>query len=62
MTNNAANSVEAQIALLNETMVQFTAEAFEEFCASIDAPIAEAPEKMRERLSRPKPWDITKSS
>lgn len=62
MKKEAANPSDAQIGLLNETSVQFTAKAFEEFCTLIDAPVAEVSEKMRERLSRPTPWKTAKGS
>jgi uncharacterized protein (DUF1778 family) len=47
---------EAQIAILNETVVRLSPEAFEQFVAAIDAPVAAAPARMRERLSRRAPW------
>ncbi len=53
---------DAQIAILNETVIRFSPEAFEEFMAVIDGPIREMPAKMRERLSRKAPWDETKSA
>ena len=62
MNKNDAAASNAQSALLNETKVHFNAEAFEEFCALLDAPIATVPEKMRERLSRPAPWNTAKGS
>ncbi len=62
MNKNDAAVSKAQIALLNETTVHFTAEAFEEFCVLLDAPVAEVPEKVRERLSRPAPWKTAKGS
>lgn len=53
---------DVQIALLNETTVHFTAEAFEEFRLLLDEPVAEIPEKVRERLLRPAPWKTAKGS
>ncbi len=47
---------EAQLAILNETMVRLTPEAFAEFMAAIDAPVSTLPPKMIERLSRKAPW------
>lgn len=47
---------DAQIAILNETMVRLAPEAFEQFVAAIDAPVAAVPAKMLERLSRTAPW------
>ena len=47
---------DAQIAILNESGVRFTPEAFGLFIAAIDAPVAPIPAKMRERMSRKTPW------
>ena len=47
---------DAQIAILNETVVRLAPEAFEHFVAAIDAPVAAIPPKMLERLSRGAPW------
>jgi uncharacterized protein (DUF1778 family) len=47
---------EAQLAIVNETMVRFSPSAFRQFAAAIDAPIAAPPDRMRERLSRKAPW------
>jgi uncharacterized protein (DUF1778 family) len=47
---------DAQIAILNETVVRLAPEAFEQFVAAIDAPVAAIPAKLRERLSRNAPW------
>jgi uncharacterized protein (DUF1778 family) len=47
---------DAQIAILNETVVRLTPEGFEQFVAAIDAPVAAIPAKMLERLSRKAPW------
>lgn len=47
---------EAQIAILNETVVRLAPEAFEQFVAAIDAPTATIPAKLHERLSRKAPW------
>lgn len=47
---------DAQIAILNETVVRLAPEAFEQFVAAIDAPVAAIPAKLRERLSRKSPW------
>lgn len=46
----------AQIAILNETLVRLAPEAIRQFIAVIDAPIAAIPAKMLERLSRKAPW------
>ena len=50
---------EAQMAILNETMVRFTPEAFAEFVAAIEAPVEALPPKMIERLSRKAPWIVS---
>ena len=47
---------DAQIAILNETVVRLAPEAFEHFVAAINAPVAAIPAKMLERLSRQAPW------
>jgi uncharacterized protein (DUF1778 family) len=47
---------EAQIAILNETMLRLAPEAYLEFVAAIDAPVTAIPARMRERLSRKAPW------
>ncbi|WP_413208030.1 DUF1778 domain-containing protein [Rhodospirillum sp. A1_3_36] len=48
---------EAQLAILNETVVRFSPDAFTQFSAAIDAPVAPLPDKMRARLTRKAPWD-----
>ena len=50
---------DAQIAILNETVVRMAPEAFEQFVAAVDAPVAKIPTKMLERLSRKAPWGAT---
>lgn len=47
---------EAQMAILNETVVRLSPAAFRQFAAAIDAPLAPVTAKMRERLSRKAPW------
>ena len=47
---------DAQIAILNQTVVRLAPEAYLHFIAAIDAPVAPIPAKMRERLSRKAPW------
>lgn len=47
---------EAQLAILSETVVRLSPEAFDQFVAAIDAAVAPIPAKMRERLSRKAPW------
>jgi uncharacterized protein (DUF1778 family) len=50
---------DAQIAILNQTVVRMAPEAYLQFVAAIDAPIAAIPAEMRERLSRKAPWGET---
>jgi uncharacterized protein (DUF1778 family) len=47
---------EAQLAILNETVIRMAPDAFEQFLAALDAPPTPMPDKMRERLSRKAPW------
>ena len=48
---------EAKLAILNETVVRLSPEAFEQFMAAIDAPVSVVPAKLAERLARTAPWD-----
>ena len=48
---------EAQLAILNETVVRLSPEAFEQFMVAIDAPVSAIPVKLAERLARKAPWD-----
>lgn len=50
---------EAQLSILNETVVRLSPDGFEQFLAAIDAPAQSVPDKARERLSRRAPWDPT---
>lgn len=50
---------DAQIAILTETVVRLAPEAFAQFVAAVDAPVAAVPAKMLERLSRKAPWGAT---
>lgn len=47
---------EAQLAILNETVIRVSPEAYEEFIRVLEGPIREMPEKLAERLARPAPW------
>lgn len=47
---------DAQLAVLNETVLRLSPEAFDQFMAAIDSPAAPTPRKMLERLSRKAPW------
>jgi uncharacterized protein (DUF1778 family) len=48
---------EAQLAILNETVIRLSPDAFDQFCAAIDAPIGPIPAKLAERFARKAPWD-----
>jgi uncharacterized protein (DUF1778 family) len=50
---------DAQIAILNETVVRLAPEAYLQFVAAIDAPVAPIPARMLGRLSRKAPWGDT---
>jgi uncharacterized protein (DUF1778 family) len=47
---------EAQLAVLNETVLRVPPTAFEEIIDSLKEPVVAHPSKLRERLSRPAPW------
>lgn len=47
---------EAQVAILNETVLRLSPEAWRQFCAAIEAPEANLPAKLAERLKRRPPW------
>lgn len=47
---------EAQLALLNETLIRISPDAFADFCMAIEAPVAAIPPKLHERLARSAPW------
>ena len=47
---------EAQFAILNETVVRFSADAWRQFRAAIEASPASPPPKVAERLNRQPPW------
>lgn len=48
---------EAQIAIVNETVIRVSPEAYDAFIEAISAPTAPLPPKAAERLRRPAPWD-----
>jgi uncharacterized protein (DUF1778 family) len=48
---------EAQLAVLNETVVRLSPAAFDDFVAAIGKPAQPAPPKTRERLARKPPWE-----
>ncbi len=47
---------DAQMAILNETLIRLSPEEFDRFMIACEGPPADAPEAMRRRLSRPVPW------
>jgi uncharacterized protein (DUF1778 family) len=48
---------EAQIAVINETLVRVSPDAYEHFCQAIEGFGGEAPAKLKDRLGRKLPWD-----
>ncbi|MER9632105.1 DUF1778 domain-containing protein [Mesorhizobium sp. M0296] len=48
---------EAQAAILNETVIRVSPEAYDAFMQAISAPAAAPPPKATERLRRPPPWN-----
>jgi uncharacterized protein (DUF1778 family) len=50
---------EAQMAILNETMIRFSPEAYDDFIEAIERPPEPMPPKMIERLRRKPPWERT---
>jgi uncharacterized protein (DUF1778 family) len=48
---------EAQAAILNETVIRLSPDAYEAFMQAISAPAAAPPPKAAERLRRSAPWD-----
>ncbi|MBY5435627.1 DUF1778 domain-containing protein [Rhizobium leguminosarum] len=48
---------EAQTAILNESVIRVSADAFEAFVAAIEASSVAAPAKVAERLQRQAPWE-----
>ena len=48
---------DAQLAILNDTIIRMAPDAFAEFATAIDAPVARVSARMRRRLSRKAPWD-----
>ncbi|CAN7667517.1 DUF1778 domain-containing protein [Pararhizobium sp. LjRoot235] len=47
---------EAQTAILNETVLRLSPDAYEDFVKAIGAPPSAAPAKVAERLKRKAPW------
>lgn len=52
---------EAQFAILNETVLRLSPDAWRQFCAVIEAPQAKPPAKLVERLKRRPPWREAKA-
>lgn len=48
---------EAQAAILNETVIRLSPDAYEDFVKAISAPAGNPPPKVEERLRRKAPWD-----
>ncbi|RXT19590.1 hypothetical protein B5P46_25065 [Rhizobium leguminosarum] len=48
---------EAQTAILNESVIRVSGDAFEAFVAAIEAPSVAAPAKVAERPQRQAPWE-----
>ena len=48
---------EAQAAILNESVIRVSPDAFDDFVRAISAPPAAPPPKAAERLRRDAPWD-----
>ena len=48
---------EAQTAILNETVIRLSPDAYDEFIQAISAPPAPPPPKVAERLKRKAPWN-----
>ena len=47
---------EAQSAILNETVLRLSADAWRQFLAAVEAPPTAPPPKLAERLRRTPPW------
>ena len=47
---------EAQMSILNETVIRVSPEAFDEFLRMLDEPTPKISPKLAERLARSKPW------
>ncbi|MCI0467146.1 MAG: DUF1778 domain-containing protein [Beijerinckiaceae bacterium] len=48
---------EAQIAILNETIVRLSPQAFDHFVKAIGSPVRAPPAKLKRRLDRKAPWE-----
>jgi uncharacterized protein (DUF1778 family) len=48
---------EAQLAILNETVIRLSPEALDDFVEAIERPPHPMTPKMRERLARKAPWE-----
>lgn len=47
---------EAQMAILNETVIRLSPTAYEDFTQQLSKPSDAVPLKLNERLARPSPW------
>lgn len=47
---------EAQMAILNESVIRVSPEAFAQFVRALEEPVKDVPPKLAERLARPAPW------
>jgi uncharacterized protein (DUF1778 family) len=47
---------EAQRAILEETVLRLSHDAFAQFVAVVEAPVSPIPDKLKERIARPAPW------
>lgn len=48
---------EAQMAILNESVIRLSADGYNEFMRAISAPVSSPPPKVVERLKRKAPWE-----
>jgi uncharacterized protein (DUF1778 family) len=47
---------EAQRAILDETVLRLSPDAFAQFVSVVEAPVSPIPDKLKERIARPAPW------
>ncbi|MGV3548265.1 type II toxin-antitoxin system TacA family antitoxin [Rhizobium sp.] len=48
---------EAQLAIMDRSVIRLSPEAYEEFIRVLEGPVREMPAKLAERLARPAPWE-----
>lgn len=51
---------DAQLAILNETVVRLSPEGMRDFAAALDRPVEALPRKALERMARRAPWERPK--